>query len=223
MKISGQQQLALDKIHAWLNGPDQLFRLFGYAGTGKTTLAKHIASGCTLFCAFTGKAAHVLREKGCNACTIHQLIYVPKERCKQRLKRLTDRLKALPDDSAHQAERTQLEKEIQVETKKVKSPAWDLQIDSEIKRADLVIVDECSMIDEKMARDLLSFGTKILECIVTEMNITETQFNSLLAPVRADVRITLTVIEGAGNDLYELDKQRRNLLAAVGIQNISVF
>ena len=41
-------------------GTPQVFRLFGYAGTGKTTLAKHIAEGVdgkVLFAAFTGKAA----------------------------------------------------------------------------------------------------------------------------------------------------------------------
>jgi hypothetical protein len=70
---------------------------------------------------------------------------------------------------------------------------------------------------------VFGFGTKILECVITEITVNETQFNSLLAPVRADVGITLTVVEEAGNDLYELDKQRRNLLAALGIQNISVF
>lgn len=53
------------------------------------------------------------------------------------------------------------------------------------------------------------------------MTISETQFNSLLAPVRADVSVTLTVIEEGG--LYELDKQHRNVLAALGIQNIRVF
>jgi hypothetical protein len=70
---------------------------------------------------------------------------------------------------------------------------------------------------------IFGFGTKILECQVTDMKITEAQFNSMLAPVRADVTITLTVIEEEGNDLYELDKQQRNLLAAMGLQNISVF
>ncbi|MBV7337513.1 hypothetical protein KFU94_56655 [Chloroflexi bacterium TSY] len=68
---------------------------------------------------------------------------------------------------------------------------------------------------------LFGFGTKILECVVTDMTISETQFNSLLAPVRADVSVTLTVIEEGG--LYELDKQHRNVLAALGIQNIRVF
>jgi hypothetical protein len=65
------------------------------------------------------------------------------------------------------------------------------------------------------------FGTRILECQVTELTINETQFNSFLAPVRADVSITLTVIEEGS--LYEIDKQHRNLLAALGLQNIRIF
>ena len=70
---------------------------------------------------------------------------------------------------------------------------------------------------------IFGFGTKILECIVTAVTVNETQFNSTLAPVRADVNITLTVIEESGNALYEIDKQHRNLLAALGIQNVSIF
>ena len=67
------------------------------------------------------------------------------------------------------------------------------------------------------------FGTKILECVLTDVKITETQFNSLLAPVRADVTVTLDVIEDDANALYQLDKQHRNLLAALGLQNIRIF
>lgn len=67
------------------------------------------------------------------------------------------------------------------------------------------------------------FGTRVLECVVTDLNITETQFNSLLAPVRADVSITLAVIEEHGHALYEFDKQHRNVLAALGLQNIRVL
>lgn len=67
------------------------------------------------------------------------------------------------------------------------------------------------------------FGLKILECVVTDIRITETQFNSALAPVRADVTVTLDVIEDDGNALYQLDTQHRNLLAALGLQNIRLF
>src|SRR5574337_1333323 len=68
------QDDALRAVAAWLkakpgrNGTPQVFRLFGYAGTGKTTLARHIAEGVdgdVKYAAFTGKAALVMRNKGC--------------------------------------------------------------------------------------------------------------------------------------------------------------
>jgi len=48
-------------------------------GNGKSTLARHLADhveGLVVFAAFTGKAALVMRSKGCtDARTIHSLIY----------------------------------------------------------------------------------------------------------------------------------------------------
>ena len=83
------QDQALRAVADWLkakpgkNGTPPVFRLFGYAGTGKTTLARHIADGVNgnvKFAAFTGKAALVMRNKGCdNASTIHSLIYRTRE------------------------------------------------------------------------------------------------------------------------------------------------
>src|ERR1700733_1900061 len=77
---SSEQAAALDKVSRWLRAAEpQVFRLFGYAGVGKTTLARHVAEGAqgeTAFAAFTGKAALVMRSKGCvGATTIHALIY----------------------------------------------------------------------------------------------------------------------------------------------------
>jgi hypothetical protein len=41
---SPEQRYALGEISMWRNEPDsQIFRLFGYAGTGKTTIVKEIA------------------------------------------------------------------------------------------------------------------------------------------------------------------------------------
>jgi exodeoxyribonuclease-5 len=81
---SPQQDAALKAVAEWLRRGDRpLFRLFGYAGTGKTTLAKHIAEGVdgeVVFGAYTGKAALVLRSRGCtDASTIHSLIYRSRE------------------------------------------------------------------------------------------------------------------------------------------------
>src|SRR5262245_49300652 len=87
--FSPHQDNALQAVAAWLDArpgdshTPQVFRLFGYAGTGKTTLARHIAEGIdgkVLFAAFTGKAASVMRSKGCEgASTIHSLIYRTRE------------------------------------------------------------------------------------------------------------------------------------------------
>lgn len=131
MELSPQQDRAILSVKEWYENSDsQVFRLFGFAGTGKTTIAKHFRESIdayTLFAAFTGKAAHVLRTKGVPASTIHSLIY--------RLKK----------------------------EEKGKPPEWQLNREgSELCDADLLILDEVSMVGEEMAKDLLSFGKKIL-------------------------------------------------------------
>jgi hypothetical protein len=67
---------------------------------------------------------------------------------------------------------------------------------------------------------IFGFGRKVLEGVITAMSIEETQFNSALAPVRAEVSVTLVANEEESNALYQLDKQRRNALAALGLQSI---
>lgn len=140
MKLSPQQDEALARVAEWLKrGDDPLFRLFGYAGTGKTTLARHFAEGMdgqVQFAAFTGKAAQVLRAKGAkSAKTIHSLIYRPRGE------------ETVSDETTGTAR---------------VSPAFSLNRQSPVAKAKLVVVDECSMVDEALARDLMSFGTPIL-------------------------------------------------------------
>lgn len=140
MQFSPQQDDALVAVADWLKRDDsQLFRLFGYAGTGKTTLAKHFAEGVdgtVQFAAFTGKAAQVMRAKGAsNAKTIHSLIYRPRGE-----EEVTD----------------------EVTGKTGIAPTFALNRQSDIAKAKLVIVDECSMVGEELGRDLLSFGTPVL-------------------------------------------------------------
>lgn len=140
MKFSPQQDDALKAVAKWLaGGRSQIFRLFGYAGTGKTTLARYFAEhvdGDVQFAAFTGKAAQVLRSKGAsNARTIHSLIYRPRGE------------EAVEDETTG---RTMV------------SPTFSLNRQSPIMKAKLIIIDECSMVDEALGRDLMSFGTPIL-------------------------------------------------------------
>jgi len=87
MTFSPQQVAAIDAAGRWIKRgarEQQIFRLFGYAGTGKTTIAKHLAEGLdgeVVYAAFTGKAALMMQRHGCeNASTIHSLIYRPHAR-----------------------------------------------------------------------------------------------------------------------------------------------
>ncbi|BAG41737.1 RecD like protein [Ralstonia phage phiRSL1] len=139
-----QQAEALDLITQWIfkhvrhrptfDTHKQIFRLFGYAGTGKSTLAQEIAArvadigGTVQFAAFTGKAASELIKKGCRgASTIHSLIY-----------------KAVTDP----------------QTGRVVD--YVLNPESILRHTNLLIVDEVSMVNEDQGNDLLSFGVPIL-------------------------------------------------------------
>ena len=146
--------------------------MFGWAGTGKTTLAKQVcADGPILAAAYTGKACHCLRQRGLEAYTIHQLIYQPKQKSQERLQALERELMVLEAnavgttgavaESAAQAVGRK-RREIEEETRHLHQPSFSLNADSEVRHAKLVIVDEVSMVDERMAEDLLSFDTKIL-------------------------------------------------------------
>lgn len=160
---SPQQEQALSAVRDWLKQPEeQVFRLFGYAGTGKTTLAKHLAEDVrnVRFAAYTGKAAHVLQQKGCHgATTIHSLIYTPKGKSAERLRDL-QRLRA-PLDPADPAAR-RLDAQIREEEENLKRPSFVLNLDSPLRTTDLVIIDECSMVDDRIGSDLLHFGCKVL-------------------------------------------------------------
>ena len=157
-----EQQGALDKVGAWhANSSQQVFRLFGYAGTGKTTLARHLAeqiNGEVQFAAYTGKAAHVLQTKGCPATTIHSLIYHPKNKSRERLIRLRHEMEKEKDPKVLE----KLRKEVQAEEEELSRPSFSLNRDSDIKFCKLVVIDECSMVGEQMGKDLESFDVPIL-------------------------------------------------------------
>ena len=131
---SSEQDQAIAKVLDWHKNvakhKAQVFRLFGAAGTGKTTIARTIAEqigGHVQFAAFSGKAASVLRGKGCeNATTIHALIYTPPQ--KDAKGKLT----------------------------------FALSEKSTLSSATLIIIDEVSMVDAKLGKDLESFNRPIL-------------------------------------------------------------
>jgi len=133
MKLSPQQEAAHGLITEWMeDNTRNKFVLSGYAGTGKTTLAKYIADLIgqenVVFCAYTGKAATVLRDKGCeNSGTIHSFLY--------------------------KYEHSEHGKPVFSRVPKHECAFWTSK---------LVICDEYSMLPEEIIKDLLHCSRKIL-------------------------------------------------------------
>jgi len=177
LQWSGQQDAAIKAVRNWLRGRSQIFRLFGFAGTGKTTLARELAGdvrGDVLYGAFTGKAALVMRRKGCSgASTIHSLIYKLDEE----------------NDGWE--------------------PRFVLNDNSAVGGAALVVIDECSMVDESLARDLLSFGTKVL-VLGDPAQLPPVKGTGFFTEVEPDFMLTEVHRQAAENPIIRLSMQIRN-------------
>jgi len=144
VELNRQQTEAKEKITAWYNSvketKKQTYVLSGYAGTGKTFLINHIINEMGLkdsevaFGTPTGKAASVLIQRGRDASTIHRLIYTPVDE----------------------------EYEQKIGQDMIKSHRIKFVKKDKISSYKLIVLDEVSMVDENMMRDLLSFGIPIL-------------------------------------------------------------
>lgn len=178
-ELAPQQQEASDRIKQWYSAPDEpFFYLGGWAGTGKTSIAKTVAvelcdPSKIVYAAYTGKAAHVMRQNGCNgAGTCHSVIYhsatpsgAELERHKEELELLCLELK----DAGHSEQSiasmpmvSQINEKIAEEEYQMKTPRFRKNPDSILKAAKLSIIDEVSMLGQKMGEDWLSFGVKTL-------------------------------------------------------------
>lgn len=180
---SQQQAAAIAAIEDWFRRrtrDQQVFRLFGYAGTGKTTITRHAigelglepmdrtgGSGGVLYAAFTGKAALVMTRKGTPASTIHSLIYKVSEATPEEIERVTRELESLRGGlrAMGPAERSFAETQIrrlELRLADIHQPRFILNEQSLVRDADLIVLDEVSMVGAEMASDLLAFGKPIL-------------------------------------------------------------
>ena len=180
---SPQQAAAMAAIENWFRNrtrDQQIFRLFGYAGTGKTTITRHAigelglepmdrsgGSGGVLYAAFTGKAALVMTRKGTPASTIHSLIYKVSEATPEEIERVTRELESLRGGlrAMGPAERSFAETQIrrlELRLADIHQPRFVLNEQSLVRDADLIVLDEVSMVGAEMASDLLAFGKPIL-------------------------------------------------------------
>ncbi len=142
--LTSDQENAKNLIAEWfVNTNDQVFVLSGYAGTGKTFLIDYVVRNVlhleigteAVFVSPTGKAAANLVKNGTIAGTVHSLIYVRDE----------DEFDV--DENGEIVERKEL------------SFIKREKIGEKIR---LIIIDEASMINESVLRDLLSYNVKCL-------------------------------------------------------------
>lgn len=161
MQLGIEQQNAADRIIEWLKTPEQCLVIGGYAGTGKTTVARWLQEqlGTITFACFTGKGAYVLRNKGCKSVgTIHSLIYRPIRPAQQPLLDL----RAEMDKAAAEGNKLllgKLVKDVEVLEEKLAMPAFEI---NEEAGGGLIIVDEYSMLNTEIVNDLKRTYKKIL-------------------------------------------------------------
>lgn len=151
MELTEEQTFILNEVLDWYRNPwKNVIKIVGYAGTGKTTLMTEVAAKIRFnhdlgkrgahkiaFCAFAGKAAHVLAtklEKNRSVMdqdyvgTIHGLLYTPIYKRKNGKKVLA---------------------------------GWTLKKELNV---DLIIVDEGSMVSKELWLDLNNYNIPIIVC-----------------------------------------------------------
>ena len=180
--LSKDQRVAYDAIMKWADGGSgaPVLSLGGYAGSGKSTLVSLVAEQIELpaFCAFTGKATSVLRRKlqsaGTETCvaqrrkhggdapsnkpfcgTIHQLIYAA---CECREPEVVEE-----EDENGKMVKTFIypEKDEDGNCVLCGGEGWHRREVLD-RNYGLIIVDEASMVNDEMLRDLRGYNVPIL-------------------------------------------------------------
>jgi len=166
MELNADQGAAVEACAASIRSGSPVTRLFGYAGTGKTTIASTVVEEAGLdmyrvqFAAPTGKAAAVLARKlkayGVGAKTIHALLYQPPKKVKE--------CRACgADDSEYDGKCLNCGKPYAARAGRDKF-RWTLD-DAKADAAanlDLLVIDEASMVGTKLGQDIAYLGVPVL-------------------------------------------------------------
>lgn len=166
LELSAEQERARTAILAWYRSPNRKpwFFLTGGAGRGKTHCVKAVIDcikGNVLLAGPTGKSAQVMsRAAGRPAQTIHSLIYRPQGTGGDKL--AIEKMQAeLTTLEAGSERARQLSTQLTKLLSGVK-PLFSLNLESALLGANLLVVDECSMLSVDIINDLMSFNVPML-------------------------------------------------------------
>lgn len=143
---NGQLRAAYLSDIWWHKSNRQVFEISGAAGTGKTTLVRYIIDQLdlklekVLFTAFTGKVVSVLAKNGLPAQTIHSAFYDYVKKPER-----DENGHMLFDEKMRPIIKSKFEKKERLD-----------------KKYDLIVIDESPMVNEQMARDILSFHIPVI-------------------------------------------------------------
>jgi exodeoxyribonuclease V len=184
--LSADQARVLRSIRDWFERPEpQVLTVGGYAGTGKTTLIGVLRNELewrrrglrVALASYTGKASRVLEAK------------------------VREAYARFPDDYVGTLHGLIYDR---IEQKDGKITGWRLRKGLE---HDLVIVDEASMVDEGLWRDLLSFGKRVIAVgDHGQLPPVQGKFHLLQSP---DLELTRIHRQAAQNPILRLSEQVR--------------
>ena len=204
MQLTSDQETAVKEVREWLSAEDKpIFRLFGYAGTGKTTIAKMLVEdvkGKVLFASYTGKAALVMQRNGMPASTLHSLLYLynpPNRSVFKEMKTKTEKLEG--------EEKKKLEHKLH----QYNSGSFEINHESELCNASLLVIDECSMVNEEMKSDILSFGVPVL-VLGDPGQLPPIEGLGALTSVEPDVMMTQVMRQALDNPIIWMATEIRN-------------
>jgi len=222
IKLSDDQQSALDTILDWSKGaaidPDDrphiirgaTLTLGGYAGTGKTTLlgqlpryfpGKHIH-----FASYTGKAVSVLKQKlpaGSEVSTLHRLLYRPRP---QNVCKLTGEVVLYAGGTCPKHTPTGEAPEAKDGCETVKKLEWS-PVMNPLHGIDLVVVDEASMVNDKIWTDLTRWGVPVLAVgDHGQLPPIKSEFNLMEKP---DIRLERILRQAEGSPIIQMSIQAR--------------
>lgn len=206
VNLSAEQSAAVEQAGAFiqrsllssrrLSATPAIFRIAGYAGTGKTTILRTLVEtfpGMIAPCAYTGKAASVLRAKGIpTAQTIHGTIY-----------RLVGALDPDSDDDFDGDEDSLLSpSDPRVEMRFVRRSSV------EMGETACFVIDEASMVGRDIFHDLQTYGLPIV-AVGDPGQLPPVSPGDINLMDAADVTLQQVHRQGEGSAILELARQIR--------------